>query len=907
MSTTAAAAAFESSVKPDELAHIGKTRTNAKLDAIGDNLPLAGLALSGGGIRSATFNLGILQSLAQAGKLRRFDYLSTVSGGGYIGGWLTAWIHRKGLDAVEQALADSVNGIAPEPPEVRWLRAHSNYLTPRKGVLSLDTLWGISTYLRNLVTNQMLLFALIVLVLLGGAAGAQVLLWLSADWAPWMWCAGAVLILAAGPFTGFELASLRGQRPQKGAQWIVCFSRTKWGRWMIASLLVTGASLAAFALARDPDDAPLTQGAWPFLRVLVFPAFWILAAIAGPLAFEASSDVSLSSTVRLRWGQWFWWILASTLVFWGLEAAYVHGFATHPMARGWLVPLLGPTLYLAALELSVLVLIMLAGRLLRPFAHDWLSRVAAMIIRVSVLPFAVFASWIVLAPTVDLLTSRSWALSTATLGWLATTILGVLGGKSAATGPSAPRTNPWLERALVVTPYVFVLGLFTILVWATREITLWSIGRQPGGFEVKTVLSWISGVRENLRLLEAVPMSAWIAGSIGVFLLVSLLAWRIDINLFSFHAYYRNRLAQAYLGASATNRRTNAITGYSPADSPLLDELGTMAPEGKPIRPYPIINTALNLSGRPRMEWQQRKAASFVFSPIYCGYELPPPLSHNLDTTECPKLVPSTARITAHRRTDAFLGGKVDRRIGHSLAITVSGAAASPNMGYHTSTAVAALLTAFNVRLGWWMPNPRFEEPWARGGPDFSTFWMIKELTADANETDAFVYLSDGGHFENLGVYELLRRRCKLIVACDASADSSFRFEDLANLVHKARADFGIEIATEDAVSIRPQIDAAGVIGPSKVSYVVASITYPETADGLPRESGFLVYLKSSLPDRLPADIENYRWTAPGFPHQSTGDQWFDETQFEAYRKLGVLIGTAALQQLPDKVPPIGW
>ena len=97
------------------------------------------------------------------------------------------------------------------------------------------------------------------------------------------------------------------------------------------------------------------------------------------------------------------------------------------------------------------------------------------------------------------------------------------------------------------------------------------------------------------------------------------------------------------------------------------------------------------------------------------------------------------------------------------------------------------------------------------------------------------------------------------------------------------------------------------MIGASKVSYVVAAITYPETADGLPRESGFLVYLKSSLPDRLPADIENYRWTAPGFPHQSTGDQWFDETQFEAYRKLGVLIGTDALQQLPGRIPPIGW
>jgi hypothetical protein len=401
-----------------------------------------------------------------------------------------------------------------------------------------------------------------------------------------------------------------------------------------------------------------------------------------------------------------------------------------------------------------------------------------------------------------------------------------------------------------------------------------------------------------------------------------LLAWRVDINLFSFHAYYRNRLSQAYLGASARKRKANAFTGYAPGDSPdlcrlakmldgKLDEQKATDEDGTPIRPYPLINTALNMSGRPRMEWQQRKAASFVFSPLYCGYELTAPLADNRDPAACPTPgPPREALVKAHRRTDEFIAKQKGRNLAHALAITISGAAASPNMGYHTSPAVAALMTAFNVRLGWWLPNPRIAAAWAKGGPSFSIAWIIKELLANANEETSYVYLSDGGHFENLGVYELLRRRCKLIVASDASADARFYFEDLANLVHKARADLRIEIDA-DAADIRPTIDAGGVIGASKVSHLIAEITYPPDPSGTVQatETGWLVYVKSSLPAKLPADVETYRWTQPGFPHQSTADQWFDETQFEAYRRLGLEIGRALVADLgsASTQAKVGW
>lgn len=139
---------------------------------------LIGLAFSGGGIRSATFNLGILQALAQARLLRAFDYISTVSGGGYIGGWLMAWMHHQqiGIKDVEDRLSshEYSPANAADPAEVHFLRNYSNYLTPRKGILGAD-LWAfMATYLRNTVLNQIIL----VLLLLSGLMLPRALVYL---------------------------------------------------------------------------------------------------------------------------------------------------------------------------------------------------------------------------------------------------------------------------------------------------------------------------------------------------------------------------------------------------------------------------------------------------------------------------------------------------------------------------------------------------------------------------------------------------------------------------------------------------------------------------------------------------------------------------------------------------------
>src|SRR5436189_3051536 len=126
--------------------------------------------------------------------------------------------------------------------------------------------------------------------------------------------------------------------------------------------------------------------------------------------------------------------------------------------------------------------------------------------------------------------------------------------------------------------------------------------------------------------------------------------------------------------------------------------------------------------------------------------------------------------------------------------VAISGAAASPNAGYHTSTAVAFLLTLFNVRLGWWLGNPARFQKAKKPSPAFGLPYLAVELFGLANTDKSFVNVSDGGHFENLGIYELVRRRCKYIICCYGCQDSAFAFEDLGNAIRKCRSDFGAEI-----------------------------------------------------------------------------------------------------------------
>jgi hypothetical protein len=158
---------------------------------------------------------------------------------------------------------------------------------------------------------------------------------------------------------------------------------------------------------------------------------------------------------------------------------------------------------------------------------------------------------------------------------------------------------------------------------------------------------------------------------------------------------------------------------------------------------------------------------------------------------------------------------------------------------------------------------------------------FIHEAFGMTTDHDRWVYLSDGGHFENLGLYEMVLRRCHFILAVDASADPKYQYEDLANAIRKIRVDLGIPIEFK-SLPFSPDGKSSGkhfAIGTIKYSHVDGNV-----------DDGVLIYIKPSLNGNEPTDVANYHSQHVSFPHQTTGDQWFDESQFESYRCLGAHV-----------------
>lgn len=365
------------------------------------------------------------------------------------------------------------------------------------------------------------------------------------------------------------------------------------------------------------------------------------------------------------------------------------------------------------------------------------------------------------------------------------------------------------------------------------------------------------------------PLHTLLAGYVGGLLLLGLtLSWLFPLGEYSLHSLYRNRLVRAYLGASRDSRHPDMATGFSSFDDfPLSD----LAKNGNAQRPLLVINTALNQTFGDKLGWQERKATSFTMSPLHCG---------------------SFFQV-GYQRTEIY-GGPVCL----GTAMTISGAAASPNMGYHSSPLLAFVMTFFSIRLGSWLPNPGIHgnRNWSNQYPTIEIFPLISELFGFATAKRRYVNLSDGGHFENLGLYEMVARRCKYIVVVDGGEDPNFEFEDLGNALRKIRIDLGIPIKFEKDSLVEP--------GPGEKPWfqatpkiAVAEIDYA-AVDGQGVQCGKLIYLKPHLWKDISADILTFARFNPEFPHQSTGDQFFTESQFESYRALGFALGQAALPSL---------
>jgi hypothetical protein len=819
----------------------------------------AALCLSGGGIRSATYSLGVIQALARKGLLTRFHYLSTVSGGGYAGAWLSALTLGAGGDfeAVQRLLA------APETPrQVANLREYTNYLTPQPGLASPDTWTGILLWIRNVLINWMVFLPALFAAALVPIVYRDLLSSLS-SWLSWPLFVIGILALGVAVYRGAvhipshlsparAATAARSRSGDQEARFVQ--------QWIVRPLL--GWAFLVPVIAAPSLRRIMPSGAVPLSLI---PLASFLVMIAAYLVAAWREDPVHRQVFLHNFG---WWTLASLIAAFLLGLGLDLGLDAEPEV----IAVLGPLWVTVAHLMQSLFYVALRSEAFRgDLDREWLARLNAE----KVIPALIWALFAVVCLVLPMLVLEQW--TTTFRPW----VLGVIGflsgpvaaflGKSAAAAAGVgdqSRTRRFslpLNVIIAIATAIFAVVLFMLLAWAAAAA-------------VDFLAPVHGGVTPGLRI------AVEIAIGVAAYLISWFLGRRINVNRFSMHAVYRNRLIRAYLGSARQERHPDGFTGLDAHDNPRMADLLPL-PDGKAL--FHVVNVALNLVGGRNNAWAERKAESFTITPLACG-------SAYLHRSE--DVAAGKGPRGAYVNTAVYGGneretGSDDRRNGTTLgtAITLSGAAVSPNMGYHSSPATAFLMTLFNVRLGAWLANPASAsaEALREPKPPNALFALAREMLGLTTDRGAAVYLSDGGHFENLGIYEMVRRRCRYIVVVDADADPSAGFADLGNAVRKSFIDQNIEILFSPTVSIGSRSNPAELA----LDYAYAKISYPEGT------IGELIYIKPCyLPD-VPIDVRAYGATSKAFPQEPTVEQWFSESQFESYRRLGEYQMSALGQQ----------
>jgi hypothetical protein len=326
----------------------------------------------------------------------------------------------------------------------------------------------------------------------------------------------------------------------------------------------------------------------------------------------------------------------------------------------------------------------------------------------------------------------------------------------------------------------------------------------------------------------------------------------VPANRFSLHGMYRQRLIRTFLGASRRDRRPNGFTGFDSNDDLRVHHLAD-------VRPLHVINATLNAVWSTRVGRHEKQCESFTFTPLHAG---------NCEIGYRP---------AAEYGSD---GGGRGTGLSLGTALAVSGAAASPAMGIYSTKSRAFLLTLANARLGLWFGNPKSDVVWRSSDPPLGLGPVLRELLGLTTDRNPYVYLSDGGHYDNLGLWEMVARRCRFIVISDAGCDPDYTYDDLAESVRRIRLDLGIPIRFPPLTATKAgegHGNPHGTLGIIRYSVV----------DGPDAPDGTILYLKATLSGDEPVDVWNFAAINPAFPHDATSNQFFDESRFESYRTLG--------------------
>lgn len=919
--------------------------------------PRTALCFSGGGIRSATFALGLIQGMARKGLLEGFDYLSTVSGGGYIGSWLSAWInrHKDGLSGVVKELNSvtvplptnaatteepkaPVPKIDPEPQPLEHLRAYSNYLSPRAGLFTTDAWSIIATYLRNLLLNWLVLIPFLAAVLvLPLMALAAVNLRLDPPYMNFLTglalvtsgCAGVIMMA----YTDRQRPSLQTPKPDGAAQGPAVADKSEpsgikndeanFLRYALLPLLIAAMALTAFG-AWAPHSKWFNglghelRGYWFGLWVPfgLFGASLTLAGWGLNWKLERKSnrpfEALVLALVGFIGGAALWKIYDATFPF-GLPGGTVAALASSHATRHVLYACLAGPLLLFLLFIFSNVLVGAVSGFTDDVDREWWARAAAWTLLTAV-GWSVGSVLVLFGPYGLLLAlSRAPALVTS-LGGVTGIIAVVLGksGRTAGRGPGAKagKTSVAAEIATALAAPLFIALLIVLIALGSTvllkpelpsqlsasyrayraevQAQSWKKSREPEP-------RWYPG--EYLVAVDQVPLHwvfLFLSGALAPSILMSCF---VNVNKFSMHAMYRNRLVRAYLGASHP-RSHDLFADFEEEDNVFMAELAEPSP-GKFQRPFHVVNMTLNLTVNSRLAWQQRMAESFTASPLHGGS-----LQLGYRAVEDYSSISPTRSWLGVELTDR--PPKTGLTLGTAMAI--SGAAVSPNMGYHSSPLVAFLLTFFNVRLGWWLgnPGPEGNGTYRFSSPRSALRSLLDELMGRSSDKDVYVTLSDGGQFENLGLYEMVLRRCRLIIVSDAGEDPGYSFEDLSNALTKIHTDLGVPIDFADQVPISKfssklakdseegkkdlfdgKYCAVGIIRYSAVDTVEKRIDGTGNKIHVPAPDGLLICFKPTLTGQEPADLLHYARSNPAFPQEPTLDEFYSESQFESYRVLG--------------------
>lgn len=800
--------------------------------------PFSALCISGGGIRSATFALGALQALAEHGLLEQFDYLSTVSGGGYIGGWLTAWVQRAGgIGNVIPRLQRDAPAAAPDETDpIQHLREYNNYLTPKLGALSPDTWTLVATVVRNIFLNWLVLIPILLFALMiprfllsidrfgdlyvelhrGGADAISSSLIVS-------W---GLPLLAAALFVLSMINTLRYLPAVGGAD----HTAADFVRYILSPLVLAVLAFVAYDSLYFLEDKYLPTS-------LIQVSLWtLIPSFAAWLLYLMFCRKKLKKRLQLLAGP-----LSIAIALMGIgtgtAAWYLTNYLLVPTSWAVYVTIALPLLLMGFSGAGALF-IGLSSTALEDEDREWLSRGAAYVMLVCFIWVAACA--VVLLVPRWIFALYSWAQgAVVAAGGIAAWLSALVGHrgeetKSHSGGEARPSPLGWVAK---VAPPVFLLLLATGLSMLTNAILSATGSLDKAWWDHDYLL-------EHTRWFENLEWAA-------VFFAISwVMARFININKFSLEGMYRDRLIRAYLGASNPHRKANKFIGFCKSDNIQMHDLNTA------LRPFHVVNLTLNLVGGDRLAWQQRKAEPVTATALHVG----------------------NSRLGY--RESAGYGGKDGISLGSAIAI--SGAAASPSMGYHSSPVIGFIMTLFNLRLGAWLgnPGPSGDHTWTFGGPHSAIKSLVREAFGLTNDDSEYVYLSDGGHFENLGLYEMVRRRCRTIVVLDGSCDDTFTYEDLGNALRKIRIDMGIPIVFGEGA-------APPAFGGNMKRCAVATIRYSEVDDA--GADGRLIYIKPMIQGNEPPDVTSYHSANHSFPHQSTAEQWFDESQTESYRMLGQL------------------